>query len=99
MNELHYSFASAPAGVSSWDRVRFRANEDDFRPVTWPPPGPFWCSGYGEGYSIVVAYVPHGYSDEQVKALWPEASEIDRMQTDVPIMFSDRFAKPSWWKA
>lgn len=36
-----------------WERHRFHANEDDYRSVIWPPLGPYWCSGYGDGYSTV----------------------------------------------
>lgn len=89
--------AKTPEGVTSWDRVRFHANEDDFRCVVWPPLGPYWCSGSGDGYSIVVAYLPHGTSDKKLKEYWPEASNIDRMQEDVTITFADRFPKPEWW--
>ena len=83
--------------INSWDRIRFQANEDDFRSVLWPPLGPYWCSGSSAYHSIVVAYVPHGTTDEELKKYWPEAEEIDRMQEGIPIRFSDRFAQPSWW--
>lgn len=84
--------------TQKWDRIRFHANEEDYRPVIWPTLGPYWCSGEGDGYSIVVAYFPHGATNEEIKKYWPEATEIDRMQTNVPLTFSDRFAKPDWWK-
>jgi hypothetical protein len=84
--------------TKSWDRIRFRANEDDYRPVIWPPIGPYWCSGQGNGYSIVVAYMPHGSTDADLKKYWPEASEIDRMSEGTTLTFSDRFAEPDWWK-
>ena len=49
-----------------WTRYRFRADPDDYRPIIFPPPGPYWCSGYGfEGdpeepadYSIVITWFP-----------------------------------------
>lgn len=75
-------------------RVRFHVDEEDYRPVKWPPPGPYWCSGGGDGYSIVVAYVE---TVKQLKQFWPEADHIDVMNENVPITFSDRFAKPDWW--
>jgi len=87
----------APEGVTSWDRIRFKANEEDFRSIIWPPLGPYWCSGYGEGYSIVVAYVPHGTSETKLKEYWPEMRDLNRMQENVPIIFYDRFPKPDWW--
>jgi hypothetical protein len=84
--------------MKKWDRVRFHANEDDWRPVIWPPIGPYWCSGSGDNYAVIVAYFPTGSTDEDIKKYWPEASNIDRMQENVDISFSDRFAKPDWWK-
>lgn len=89
--------AKAPPGVKSWDRIRFHANPDDYRSVKWPPVGPYWYSGSGDGYSIVVAYVPHGFTYSDIRKYWPEAKGIDRMQEDVQIEFTDRFAKPDWW--
>lgn len=77
----------------SWMRHRFKANEDDYRPVKFPPPGPYWCTGYGEGCSVVVAYLPVGV---KVKEWWPEALDIDSEPCAGP-EFSDRFRKPIWW--
>lgn len=74
-------------------RARFHANEDDWRPVEFPPPGPAWCTGYGEGYSTVVAYVE---SEDQILKFWPEATEIDTQPCD-KIEFSGRFPRPDWW--
>lgn len=76
-----------------WLRARFRANEEDWRPVTFPPPGPSWCTGYGDGYSTVVAYVK---TTEQITEFWPEAEDIDITECD-EITFTDRFPKPEWW--
>ena len=81
-----------------WDRLRFKANNEDYRPVIWPPLGPYWCSGQGDDYYIIVAYFPHGSANRVVKMYWPEARDIDRMQTDVELEYSDRFQEPQWWK-
>ena len=89
--------ASAPPGVTSWDRIRFRASLEDYRCVEWPPLGPYWCSGTGDDYSIIVAYVPHGTDEATLFNYWPEMTHLDRMQEDVPLTFSDRFPKPSYW--
>jgi hypothetical protein len=73
-------------------RHRFHANEDDYRPIKFPPPGPYWCTGSGEGFSVVVAYLP---DEEKVTDWWPEATNVE--STTEEIKFSDRFAKPEWW--
>ena len=80
----------------SWLRARFHANYDDSRPVKWPPPGPFWESGFAadESYSVVIAYVKDPL---QVTHFWPEATNIEYESCD-KILFSSRFQKPDWWK-
>ncbi len=75
-------------------RVRFKANPDDYRPVKWPVKYPFWCSGYGEEYSIVIAYVD---TIEEIYELWPEATELDAEERK-EITFTDRFPKPDWYQ-
>jgi hypothetical protein len=77
------------------NRYRFHANEDDWRPVTFPPPGPAWGTGYGDGYSVVVAFAE---SEDQILEYWPEAAEIT-VQENEPIKFTDRFPRPGWWPA
>jgi hypothetical protein len=85
-----------------WQRHRFKADRRDYRPVTFPPPGPYWCTGHGlphftsppeEGYSVLVAYLPAG---ESVKTYWPEAWAITTEDVD-GITFTDRFPCPKWW--
>ena len=74
-------------------RARFKANEKDYRPINWPVKHPYWCTGYGDGYSIVVAY-----ADDEAEILrnWPEATEIDIEEVSEYI-FTGRFPKPSWF--
>lgn len=79
--------------MSRWIRARFHANEEDSRPIKWPPIGPFWESGFGDGYSIVIAYVKN---ESQIKEYWPEASNIEFSDSE-KIIYSDRFQKPSYW--
>ena len=76
-------------------RVRFKASFEDYRPIKWPPSGPYWCTGwdFDETYSIVVAYVDE---ESQVTEFWPEAEEIDFHAKEDPV-FTDRFPKPDWW--
>ncbi|MGB0911046.1 MAG: hypothetical protein ACPGYT_11850 [Nitrospirales bacterium] len=54
-------------------RARFYANEDDYRPINWPIKHPYWCSGYGDGYSVVVAYADN---KAEILTNWPEATHI-----------------------
>lgn len=75
-------------------RCRFRANPDDYRPVKWPVKHPYWCTGSGDGYSIVVAYADN---EEQIKELWPEATHLDSEEC-TEYVFTDRFKKPDWLK-
>jgi len=77
-----------------WYRARFQANLDDCRPIKWPPPGPYWRTGQGEDYSVVVAYVK---KFSEVSEYWPEAQWIEAETSD-EITFTDRFPKPDWWE-
>lgn len=76
-------------------RYRFRANENDPRPVIFPPNGPWWCTGYGDDYATVVAYCR---DEEDLLKHWPEATSIDDLG-EQGIVFSERFPKPDWWDA
>lgn len=78
-------------------RYRFElVGVDDPRPVTWPIPHPYWCTGYSSSDGpIIVAY---GESDEYILANWPEAElPLDYEEVD-GYKFSDRFPKPDWFE-
>ena len=77
-------------------RCRFKANHDDPRPVKFPPPHPWWCTGYAgdDSYSIVVAYADN---EDQIKEYWPEAAELDSEET-IAYFFNSRFPKPDWFE-
>jgi hypothetical protein len=76
-------------------RARFQANHDDYRPIKWPPPGPYWCSGYAadESYAVLIAYVR---DEDQLREFWPEASGIETSEAN-KIEYYDRFPRPDWW--
>jgi len=76
----------------SWLRVRFRADLDDPRPVIVPPPGPWWCTGWGE----VVAYVRPG---QDIRRWWPEAEGETDLAVVETVVFSSRFPAPKGWDA
>ena len=75
-------------------RVRFKANEDDYRPIKWPVKHPYWCSGYGEGYSVVISYAD---SEAYILENWPEATDLESEEV-TEYSFSGRFPKPDWFK-
>ena len=80
--------------MSAWVRYRFHADADDPRPITFPPPGPYWVTGYGDDYSIVVAYLRPG---QDVRTWWSEASDFTCSDPVDGITFTDRFERPEWW--
>ncbi len=93
----------------AWRRYRFRSwSADDPRPVTLPPPGPFWISGYGYAgieqreFATVIAYLP-GDSSDEIEHFWPDSdgSAWDGydFQWRDEIAFTGRFPKPDWWPA
>lgn len=78
-------------------RARFTVNDQDYRPVVWPIPHPYWCSGYTENRAVLVAY-----ADDLAQVLhqWPDAENIDVMEDGLTeYTFTTRFAKPSWLEA
>ncbi len=75
-------------------RVRFFANPDDYRPIKWPIKHPYWCSGYTDDFSVMIAYAD---TIDEIKELWPEA-KIESVEEHDEIVFSERFPKPSWYE-
>ena len=80
--------------MSGWIRYRFHAYEADYRPVKFPPPGPYWCSGYGDGYAILIAWLPESAN---LLEWWPEAAEVDET-AEGPPEYTSRFPKPDWYE-
>lgn len=74
-------------------RYRFHANLEDSRPVKFPPPMPWWETGFNDVYATVVAYLP---PDVALTEYWPEAQDI-AVTDETEIVFTDRFPKPDWW--
>jgi hypothetical protein len=77
----------------SWIRARFYTDENDWRPIKFPPPGPAWCTGFTPENAIVVAYVQ---SEDQILEYWPDAVNIEAEPRE-EITFTDRLPKPDWW--
>lgn len=83
-------------------RARFHVNADDPRPVNWPIKHPYWVTGYGhfnafddEVHAIIVAY-----ADDQAEIMrnWPDAHDFTFVDEVTEYTFTDRFAKPEWFK-
>ena len=65
----------------------------DPRPVKWPPPHPYWVTGYGDDCAVIVFYAD---SEEQVLEHWPDAYDLDGEECD-GYTFTDRFPRPDWF--
>lgn len=74
-------------------RARFKTSSPDPRPVNWPIQYPYWVTGYGENYTIIVAYAA---DDREILKNWPEAEDIEYTE-ERDFYFSDRFPKPIWF--
>lgn len=73
-------------------RCRFRTNESDPRPVHWPIKHPYWVTGYGDDYAVVVAYAD---DEAGIMRNWPEATNLDS-EPATEYLFTSRFPKPKW---
>lgn len=76
-----------------WFRCRFFTDADDYRPVTFPPPGPYWRTGQTMSGHIIVAYLQ---DTSELLEYWPEAYGAEYTAV-AEIVYTDRFPKPSWW--
>lgn len=77
-----------------WIRGRFEVEGGSW-PVKWPPPGPFWITGSGEGaLNRVIAWVK---DLDQVLEFWPNAVPSIDYECSSEIRFTDEFPRPPWW--
>ena len=74
-------------------RVRFHANIQDPRPINWPVKHPYWVTGEGEDYAVIVSYAD---DKNYILANWPEASNLEIEERE-SYTFTDRFPKPKWF--
>jgi len=78
----------------AWRRYRlYTKSIDDYHPIIFNPKYPWWCSGFGEDYAVIVAYLPE---DEELSKYWDDAYNIDFTEHD-EIKFTDRFPKPDYY--
>ena len=78
-------------------RYRFKTySVDDYRPLVDMSKiqMPWWCSGVGFDYAIIVCYLPAG---EDLFKYWDDAFDIQQEDAE-EIAYTDRFIKPSWIK-
>lgn len=75
-------------------RVRFKTKEQDYRPINWPVKHPYWCSGSGDDFNVVISYAD---DEDYIMKNWPEAYDLDSEERD-GYTFTDRFAKPDWFE-
>ncbi len=76
-----------------WYRFKTKSIEDyrpliDMRDIQCP----WWCSGEGTDYAIIICYLPNG---EDLLKYWDDAYDIDSKEVD-EIKYTDRFKKPDW---
>lgn len=76
-----------------WHRYRFYTKSvDDPRPLVFNYRYPFWISGYGNDYAIIVAYLP---THEKLTDYWDDAYEVE-FTKEKEITFTGRFQKPNY---
>jgi len=77
-----------------WVLCNFKSPAEDFRPMGFPPPGPYWCAGLDSDECWdIVAYVR---KPKEVSMYWPEAFDIVTEVVD-KIEYSDSRPRPEWW--
>ena len=76
-------------------RARFHVNEDDPRPVHWPIKHPYWVTGYGDDYAIIVAYAD---DEGEIMRNWPDARDFSFVDECSGYAFTGRFPRPEWLK-
>lgn len=75
-------------------RARFSVRDPDYRPVVWPIKHPYWCTGQGDDYAVLVAYAD---DEEELLRNWPDADNIATEEV-VEYQFTPRFPKPDWFQ-
>lgn len=76
-------------------KYKFKTNSvNDYRPLRdMKDIGmPWWCSGVGEDYAIIICYLQEG---DNLFNYWDDAYDIEHEDVS-QIIYTDRFPKPSW---
>ena len=78
-------------------RYRFKTKSvDDWRPLIDMAniQMPWWCTGQGDDYMIIVCYLPE---EEYLETYWDDAYDIEYDKVN-EIIYNSRFFKPDWIK-
>lgn len=80
--------------MNKWVRHRFYTRSvDDPRPLVFNPRYPWWESGYGQDFAVIVAYLPE---DENLYKYWDDAFNIESTEQQ-QIVFTNRFPRPDYF--
>ena len=83
--------------MNKYIRYRFKTKAiDDYRPLKDMKyiQCPWWCSGEGSDYAIIICYLPEGID---LKEYWDDAYDIEEEKRS-EIIYTDRFPKPNYIK-
>ena len=78
-------------------RYRFKTKSvEDCRPLrdTAEIGMPWWCTGYGDGYAVIVCYLPEWVN---LRYYWDDAFDVTQEHQD-EIIYTSRFPMPAWLK-
>ena len=87
--------------------VSWVESEEDYRPITWPPPSAvkgYWCSGYDADEAPIVCAVIDAENEEQLREIlekdWRPVEGDLRFVNEKADDFKpgDRFPIPGWAK-
>ena len=82
----------------AWIRYALSTAAVDCRPVSYPPPGPYWIDDreerkfIEESHTSLVVFLPWG---ESVEAWWPDAEIVEQAPYEA-IEFTEYFSPPDW---
>jgi hypothetical protein len=77
-----------------WKRYRFKTKSiKDYRPLVFDSHYPWWCSGEGDDYVIIIAFLA---KNEDLLEFWDDAFDIEFTYED-NIEFTGRFPKPDYF--
>lgn len=81
--------------MSKYIKYRFKTKAiEDYRPLKDMKDiqCPWWCSGEGTDYAILICYLPIGVD---LFEYWDDAYEIEKQERE-EITYTDRFRKPDY---